>query len=185
VSLFFDNVCDKSRRAWIKKLDGPAIFDFTIGGRIRLPVQRFNLERFNYSTRYASSNVTQFNSINSDFRQGGWGYTTDAGVHWTFPGVLENNIFRSDPVLNASDTGDFFYLSLWQTFYDDIWRSTDGGQAWTRLTFADVTGGDKQWFTIDTTQGMGMAFCTKPGARATTTGAGDNSAAPPIAGPLG
>ena len=25
----------------------------------------------------------QFDSIQSDFRQGGWGYTTDAGVHWT------------------------------------------------------------------------------------------------------
>src|SRR5438552_4460271 len=31
----------------------------------------------------------QFDSITSDFRQGGWGYTIDAGVHWTFPGVLE------------------------------------------------------------------------------------------------
>src|SRR4029077_16830433 len=27
----------------------------------------------------------QFNSIQSDFRQGGWGYTTDAGTPWTFP----------------------------------------------------------------------------------------------------
>src|SRR5256885_9599096 len=26
----------------------------------------------------------QFNSINSDFRQAGWGYNTDVGVHWTF-----------------------------------------------------------------------------------------------------
>ena len=30
----------------------------------------------------------QFDSINSDFRQGGWGYTTDGGATWTFPGVL-------------------------------------------------------------------------------------------------
>ena len=43
----------------------------------------------------------QFDSINSDFRQGGWGYTTDAGVHWTFPGVLENKVFRSDPVTHS------------------------------------------------------------------------------------
>src|SRR5437762_12335837 len=28
----------------------------------------------------------QFNSVNSDFRQGGWGYTTDGGTTWTFPG---------------------------------------------------------------------------------------------------
>src|SRR6478735_7680248 len=39
----------------------------------------------------------QFNDVTSNFRQGGWGYTTDGGVHWTFPGVLQNNIFRSDP----------------------------------------------------------------------------------------
>src|SRR4029450_9599698 len=48
----------------------------------------------------------QFNSVMSDFRQGGWGYTTDAGTTWTFPGVLENNVFRSDPVLNSNETGD-------------------------------------------------------------------------------
>src|SRR5438045_2903392 len=100
----------------------------------------------------------QVNSVQSDFRQGGWGFTTDGGIHWTFPGVLENNIFRSDPVLNANETGNFFYLSPRQTFYDDMWRSTDGGQAWTRLTFGDVTGGDKQWFTIDTTNGTGHGF---------------------------
>src|SRR5580693_1513062 len=27
----------------------------------------------------------QFNSVLSNFRQGGWGYTTDGGVQWTFP----------------------------------------------------------------------------------------------------
>src|SRR5438874_2514912 len=90
----------------------------------------------------------QFNNVTSNFRQGGYGYTTDGGIHWTFPGVLENNVFRSDPVTNSDETGTFFYLSLRQTFYDDMWRSTDGGQAWTRLTFGDVTGADKQWFTI-------------------------------------
>src|SRR5882762_6969896 len=40
----------------------------------------------------------QFDSIQSDFREAGWGYTADGGIHWTFPGVLENNLFRSDPV---------------------------------------------------------------------------------------
>ncbi len=100
----------------------------------------------------------QFNSVSSNFRQGGWGYTTDGGIHWTFPGVLENNVFRSDPVLGSNETGNFFYLSLRENFYDDIWRSTNGGQAWTRLTFGNVTGGDKEWFTIDTTNGMGHGF---------------------------
>jgi hypothetical protein len=100
----------------------------------------------------------QFNSVQSDFRQGGWGFTTDGGVTWTFPGVLENNVFRSDPVLDSNEKGNFFYLSLRENFYDDIWRSTNGGQAWTRLTFGNVTGGDKQWFTIDTTNGTGHDF---------------------------
>ena len=100
----------------------------------------------------------QFNSVQSDFRQGGWGYTTDAGVTWTFPGVLENNVFRSDPVLDSDDTGNFSYLSLRETFYDDIWRSTNGASSWTRLSFGDVSGGDKQWFTIDRTNGTGHGF---------------------------
>jgi hypothetical protein len=100
----------------------------------------------------------QFNSVTSDFRQGGWGFTTDAGTTWTFPGVLENNVFRSDPVLGSDTTGKFFYLSLRETFYDDMWGSLTGGQAWTRLSFGDVSGGDKQWFTIDRTNGTGHGF---------------------------
>src|SRR6476659_11429616 len=29
----------------------------------------------------------QFNDVTSNFRQGGWGYTTTGGTTWTFPGV--------------------------------------------------------------------------------------------------
>jgi hypothetical protein len=107
----------------------------------------------------------QFNSINSDFRQAGWGYTTDAGVHWTFPGVLQNNVFRSDPVTKSDEAGNFFYLSLQSTqaesfFCDDLWRSTNGGQSWTERSPDEAGhGGDKQWFTIDTNVGgMGHGF---------------------------
>jgi hypothetical protein len=107
----------------------------------------------------------QFNSIQSDFRQGGWGYTTDAGVTWTFPGVLQNNIFRSDPVTKSDETGNFFYLSLQSTqaqsfFCDDLWRSTNGGQSFTEQSPDKAGhGGDKQWFTIDTNVGgMGHGF---------------------------
>ena len=64
---------------------------------------------------------------------GRWGYTTNGGTSWTFPGVLENNVFRSDPVLVSDDTGRFFYLSLLETFFDDMWRSLNGGQTWTNL----------------------------------------------------
>src|SRR5437773_6982282 len=70
----------------------------------------------------------QFNSVMSDFRQGGWGFTTDAGTTWTFPGVLEDNVFRSDPVLGSDETGHFFYLSLLQTFCLNMYGSLDFGQ---------------------------------------------------------
>jgi len=98
----------------------------------------------------------QFNTVSSNFRQGGWGYTTDGGVHWTFPGVLENNVFRSDPVLGSNELGTFFYLSLRDTFCDNIWQSTNGGQSWTN--FLGTSGGDKQWFTVDKTGGPGHGF---------------------------
>src|SRR6266508_1260789 len=96
----------------------------------------------------------QFNSVTSNFRQGGYGYTTDGGIHWTFPGVLENNVFRSDPVTNSDETGTFFYLSLLQTFCENMYRSTNGGQSWTELQADGLAGGgDKEWFTIDKTNG--------------------------------
>lgn len=98
----------------------------------------------------------QFNSVESNFRQAGYGYTTNGGASWTFSGLLEDEVFRSDPVLASDDVGRFFYLSLLQTFFDDMWRSLNGGQSFTRLNSA--TGGDKQWFTIDNTNGPGHGF---------------------------
>ena len=100
----------------------------------------------------------QFNSVTSNFRQGGYGYTTDGGLTWTFPGVLENNVFRSDPVLYADDQGRFFYLSLLNNPYPTtMWRSTDGGM--TFPTQSPATGGDKEWFVIDRNPAsMGYGF---------------------------
>jgi hypothetical protein len=101
----------------------------------------------------------QFNSVQSDFRQGGWGFTTDAGTTWTFPGVLQDNVFRSDPVLGSDEAGNFFYLSLLQSFCDNMYGSPDFGQTWMRLQpDGDAGGGDKQWFTIDKTGGTGHGF---------------------------
>jgi hypothetical protein len=106
----------------------------------------------------------QFNDVTSNFRQGGWGYSTDGGITWTFPGVLENNVFRSDPVSKSDETGNFFYLSLQsnvqQSFFcDDMWRSTNGGQSWTLISGEQGGGGgDKEWFTIDKTNGPGHGF---------------------------
>jgi hypothetical protein len=98
----------------------------------------------------------QFNSVASNFREAGFAYTTNGGTRWIAPGVLENNVFRSDPVLNSDTAGRFFYLSLVQNFFDDLWRSITGGQSWTRVGPAD--GGDKQWFTIDNTNSSGRGF---------------------------
>ena len=106
----------------------------------------------------------QFNDVASNFRQAGWGYTTDAGTTWTFPGVLENNVFRSDPVTNSDEVGNFFWLSLQSDvnlsfFCDDLWRSLNGGQSWTLLSGErGAGGGDKQWLTIDKTNGPGHGF---------------------------
>ena len=103
----------------------------------------------------------QFDSVQSDFRQAGYGYTTDGGTTWTFPGVLQDQVFRSDPVTNSDETGNFFYLSLLvNSFCGDIWRSTNGGQLWTELhPDGDAHSGDKEWFTVDRTpSSMGHGF---------------------------
>src|SRR5262245_55735640 len=107
----------------------------------------------------------QFDDVTSNFRQGGYGYTTDGGLTWTFPGVLQPGFFRSDPVTGSDETGTFFYLSLrssWpvQTFFcDDMWRSTNGGATWDLISGKQgAIGGDKQWFTIDKTGGSGHGF---------------------------
>jgi hypothetical protein len=106
----------------------------------------------------------QFNDVSSNFRQGGWGYTINGGASWTFPGVLENNVFRSDPVTKSDEVGNFFYLSLQSTvaesfFFDDLWRSINGGQNWTLLSGEkQAGGGDKQWLAIDKSNGPGHGF---------------------------
>ena len=98
----------------------------------------------------------QFDSVSSNFREAGFAYTTNGGTRWIAPGVLQNNVFRSDPVLNSDISGRFFYLSLLQNFFVDLWRSITGGQSWTNVGPAD--GGDKQWFTIDNTNSSGRGF---------------------------
>src|SRR5688572_9350206 len=40
----------------------------------------------------------QFDSAQSSFREGGYAYSVDGGRTWTFPGVLQEGVFRSDPV---------------------------------------------------------------------------------------
>jgi hypothetical protein len=64
-------------------------------------------------------------------------------------------------VANSDETGKFFYLSLRSDqaesfFCDDVWGSVNGGQSWTNQ--GPAHGGDKEWFTIDKTNGMGHGF---------------------------
>ncbi|MCK4341648.1 MAG: exo-alpha-sialidase, partial [Phycisphaerae bacterium] len=98
----------------------------------------------------------QFDTITSNFRQAGWGYTTDGGRNWTFPGVVEPGHFRSDPVMDSDAQGNFYYNSLTNEggYQCKVFKSTDGGQTWNAGVFAQ--GGDKQWQEIDKTNGPGQ-----------------------------
>jgi hypothetical protein len=99
----------------------------------------------------------QFDTISSDFRQAGWGYSGDAGQTWTFPGVIEPGVFRSDPVLSADSSGVFYYNSLTKdassNYWCNVYRSFDGGVTWDTGSYAH--GGDKQWQEIDRSGGIG------------------------------
>ena len=95
----------------------------------------------------------QFDTIASNFRQGGWAHSQDAGQTWTFPGVLEPGQFRSDPVLASDADGNFYYSSLSAVDSAQVFKSTDGGVTWP--TVADAFGGDKQWIAVDRTGGIG------------------------------
>jgi hypothetical protein len=96
----------------------------------------------------------QFDSIHSNFREAGFGYSTDGGLTWT-AGKIEPGVFRSDPVLGFDGAGKFFYNSLTPaaTLTSQVFPSTNGGMTWGSSAFA--YGGDKQWMAIDRTGGPG------------------------------
>ncbi|MCX6268960.1 MAG: T9SS type A sorting domain-containing protein [Bacteroidetes bacterium] len=98
----------------------------------------------------------QFDNISSNFRQAGYGYSSNGGQSWTFPGVIDPLIFRSDPVLDFDTAGNFFYNSLTTVTGDytcNVYKSVNGGATWDFGT--EAHGGDKQWMTIDRTGGSG------------------------------
>ena len=98
----------------------------------------------------------QFDTVASNFRQAGYAYSHDGGLTWT-AGKLTPGVFRSDPVLAADSSGNFFYSSLTtptaNTFRVDMFRSADGGVTWPLVV--NSFGGDKQWMTIDQTLSVG------------------------------
>jgi hypothetical protein len=97
----------------------------------------------------------QFSTVSSNFRQAGYGFTTNGGQTWTFPGVIEPGVFRSDPVLDADAVGNIYYNSLTNNpdYFCKVFKSSTGGSSWDSGT--DAHGGDKQWMTIDKTAGPG------------------------------
>ena len=125
----------------------------------------------------------QFNSVTSNFRQAGWGWTNNGGTTWTFPGVLESNVFRSDPVLASDDTGRFFWLSLLETFDVTLWGSLNGGQTFTNI--GPAKGGDKQWFVIDNTRPASVTDSFTSFGITPALSPPMNSAVPPTAGSPG
>lgn len=98
----------------------------------------------------------QFDNVGNNFRQAGVAFTTDGGESWTFPGVIDQGVFRSDPVLDADNQGNFYYNSLTSSngeYFCRVFRSDDGGNSWDGGVPAQ--GGDKQWMEIDKTGGPG------------------------------
>jgi len=98
----------------------------------------------------------QFDTVSSNFRQAGWGYTSNGGRNWTSPGVIEPGVFRSDPVLSFDADGRFYYNSLkvvGSVYSNQVFQSADGGKTWD--SGIEAWGGDKQWMTIDRTGGAG------------------------------
>ncbi len=99
----------------------------------------------------------QFDHASSNFRQAGYAYTLDGGESWTFPGVIEPGVFRSDPVLSYDKYGNIYYNSLTTDFQDNYWCHVfimdEQIEEWDEGTYAQ--GGDKQWMNIDRTEGIG------------------------------
>src|SRR5262249_35104224 len=83
----------------------------------------------------------QFDTIKSNFRQAGFGYTSDGGLTWT-TGTLDPGEFRSDPVVDVDAEGTFLYNSLGHSlgrrkpkrkgddFVCSVFSSEDGGRSW-------------------------------------------------------
>jgi hypothetical protein len=98
----------------------------------------------------------QFETVISNFRQAGIGYTTDEGQTWTFPGPIDPMTFRSDPVLDADSSGTIYYNSLTSNaglYTCRVFRSNTGGASWD--AGVEAQGGDKQWMAIDRSGGVG------------------------------
>jgi hypothetical protein len=101
----------------------------------------------------------QFDTVASSFREAGYAYSRDSGRTWTCPGVLEEGVFRTDPVLASDSAGNFYFLSLSVidgVYSTQLFKSLDGGKTWPAKEAA--FGGDKPWLAIDRTGGPSDGF---------------------------
>jgi hypothetical protein len=101
----------------------------------------------------------QFDSINSSFRQSGYGWSTDGGLNWN-ASTLNPGVFGSDPVLVSDRNGLFYYLGLGfdsaSQFQFYLYRQNPTETTWSSPLTA--LGGDKQWLAADTTAGSGRGI---------------------------
>jgi len=88
----------------------------------------------------------QFDSVESDFRQAGVGYSHDGGVTWTFPGSLTPGVFGSDPVLDSDAYGNFYYVSI-SLDETRLFKSFDGGVTW-GAPIQTFRASDKPWLLV-------------------------------------
>ena len=98
----------------------------------------------------------QFDHVDSNFRQAGNALSFDGGSSWLNKTVLTPGVFRSDPVIGVDSAGNFYYNSLQQSFFTDVFLGSARGRMtapWSMV--GPATGGDKQWMTVDTTTSVG------------------------------
>src|SRR5687767_1648629 len=69
----------------------------------------------------------QFDTIASNFRQAGYAFSLDGGIHWEFQGKIDTGKFRSDPVLDFDNSGRFYFnsLSSHENYSCDVFRTVD------------------------------------------------------------
>ena len=96
-----------------------------------------------------------FPSINSNFREAGVSRSLDGGRTWSGAEVIDQGVFRTDPVLDADFDGNFCYYSLLGPALRScqMFKSTDGGFTWDGPIPA--RGGDKNWMIVDRSDGIG------------------------------
>ncbi len=107
----------------------------------------------------------QFDTISSDDRKAGYGYSSDGGESWTSGGTLApppgfpGRTQQTDPVLEVDTEGVFYFWSeiFFPVFGQYVYKSFTGGVTWEEPFPVEdpVTSGDKPWIAIDRTGGVG------------------------------